>query len=131
MLKINDVIQHIEHTDRRLRITGISEMGITCGDVQLSWEDMFYYEPIVDVNKENSRSALAVLRAHIDHEAQMARAKDARMVQLFNQKEVYWRELSQKKLRIESAEESEFVMFCMFLAMTVSFVFMFGLWIVG
>jgi len=131
MYKVNDVIRHINRPGNLHTISNIDELGITCDNQHISWDEMFYYELVVDLKKENARNALVALRSHIDHDAQVLREKDARMLQLFDLKETYRKELKQKQLRVESAERSEFVIFCMFLGMTVSFVFMFGLWMLG
>jgi len=129
MFKIGDIIRHIDEPGVLHKITNISEMGIIAGNLTLNWDDIFYYELVNPEPGLYARNALKQLRDLIDLDSQRLRDKDAAIAKLFKQKRSYWEDLKQARLRVISAENSEFVTFCMLLGMSVAFGFMFGLWI--
>jgi len=129
MFKIGDIIRHIDKPVVLHKITNISEMGIIAGNLTLNWDDIFYYELVNPEPALCARNALKELRDLIDLDSQRLRDKDAAIAKLFKQKQAYWEDLKQARLRVISAESSEFVTFCMLLGMSVAFGFMLGLWI--
>jgi len=131
MFKIGDTIRHIEKPGVTHKITNITEMGVMAGNLTLNWDDIFYYELVNPDPGLCARNALKQLRDLIDLDSQRLQDKDAAIAKLSKQKQAYWEDLKQARLRVVSAEHSEFVTFCMLLGMSVAFGFMFGLWVLG